>query len=82
MEGNQPVYHLFVIRSQARDGMRDYLSAHGIGIGIHYPVPIHLQECYAEMSEGKGSLPVTELITQEILSLPMYAELTKNKWTM
>jgi dTDP-4-amino-4,6-dideoxygalactose transaminase len=75
-DGNQPVYHLFVIRAQERDALREYLSTHGIGTGIHYPVPIHLQECYAGMSEGKGSLPVTEQITQEILSLPMYAELT------
>ena len=76
VEGNQHVYHLFVIRAHERDALREYLSAHGIGTGIHYPVPIHLQECYADMSEGKGSLPVTERITQEILSLPMYAELT------
>ena len=65
-----------MIRSQERDALREYLSTHGIGTGIHYPVPIHLQECYADMSDGKGSLPVTEQITQEILSLPMYAELT------
>lgn len=75
-DGNQHVYHLFVIRSMERDALREYLSNQGIGTGIHYPVPIHLQSSYADMSEGKGSLPVTEQITKEILSLPMYAELT------
>jgi dTDP-4-amino-4,6-dideoxygalactose transaminase len=74
-KGNQAVYHLFVIRLHERDALREYLSAHGIGTGIHYPVPIHLQECYKDISDGKGSLPITEKITQEILSLPMYAEL-------
>ena len=77
--GNQPVYHLFVIRSKQRDALRDYLNTQGIGTGIHYPVPVHLQQCYADVSEGKGSLPVTEQITQEILSLPMYAELTTSQ---
>ncbi len=74
--GNQHVYHLYVIRALERDALREHLSSHGIGTGIHYPVPVHLQECYSEMSEGRGSLPVTEQITQEILSLPMYPELT------
>jgi dTDP-4-amino-4,6-dideoxygalactose transaminase len=73
--GNQHVYHLFVIRLKERDALRDYLSLHGIGTGIHYPVPVHLQECYTGLSDGRGSLPVTEQITQEILSLPMYPEL-------
>ena len=75
-DGNQHVYHLFIIRSTERDALREYLSTQGIGTGIHYPVPIHLQGCYADMSEGEGSMPVTEQITKEILSLPMYAELT------
>ena len=76
---NRHVYHLFVIKTQARDILREHLSEHGIGTGVHYPIPIHLQECYSDMSEGKGSLPVTEQIAQEILSLPMYAELTKDQ---
>lgn len=75
-EGNIPVYHLFVIRTKVRDQLREYLSAHGVGTGIHYPVPIHMQNYYNNLGEGEGSLPVTEQITREILSLPMYAELT------
>jgi dTDP-4-amino-4,6-dideoxygalactose transaminase len=73
---NQHVYHLYVIRTPERDALREFLSGKGIGTGIHYPVPVHLQEYCANMSDGIGSLPVTEGITPEILSLPMYAELT------
>jgi dTDP-4-amino-4,6-dideoxygalactose transaminase len=76
---NQHVFHLFVIRHPERDVLREYLSTRGIGTGIHYPVPVHMQECYANLSEGAGSLPVTEKITQEILSLPMYPELTREQ---
>lgn len=77
--GNQHVYHLFVIRSQARDELRQLLTEKGIGTGIHYPVPVHLQKACAGLGYGPGSLPVTEAITGQILSLPMYAELTEEQ---
>ncbi len=73
---NCPIFHLYVIRSQHRDELKDYLGANGIGTGIHYPVPIHLQKPFLQFGYALGSLPVTERITQEILSLPMYPELT------
>jgi dTDP-4-amino-4,6-dideoxygalactose transaminase len=72
---NRHVYHLYVIRSKQRDELRQYLNEKGIGTGIHYPVPIHLQKPFSEYGLGPGSLPVTETITGEILSLPMYPEL-------
>jgi dTDP-4-amino-4,6-dideoxygalactose transaminase len=72
---NRHVYHLYVIRTQQRDSLRTYLNELGIGTGIHYPVPIHLQRACANLGYLPGSLPVTERIVNEILSLPMYPEL-------
>jgi dTDP-4-amino-4,6-dideoxygalactose transaminase len=71
------VYHLFVVRLKHADRNRvlAHLKSVGIGAGIHYPVPIHLQEAYPNLG-GPGSFPVTERISQQILSLPMYPELT------
>jgi len=71
------VFHLFVVRSPERDALRDYLKAEGIETGIHYPVPIHLTTAYQELGyPGKGSLPVAERLAAEVLSLPMYPELS------
>jgi len=70
-------FHLYVVRSRRRDGLRDALVAGGIGCGIHYPVPLHLTEAYQKVGgPGKGSLPVAEALAAEILSLPMFPELT------
>lgn len=71
----EPVYHLFVIRTAERDALRAYLQSHGIGTGIHYPVPVHLQQAYEDLGYTIGDFPVTERFAQEILSLPMYPEL-------
>jgi dTDP-4-amino-4,6-dideoxygalactose transaminase len=76
---NQHVYHLYVIRVSNRDQLQSYLKEQGVFTGIHYPVPIHLQQAVANLRYTKGSLPVTERITSEILSLPMYAELTDDQ---
>ena len=70
------VYHLYVVRSSQRDALRAYLNDNGVGTGIHYPVPVHLQPGYADLGSGTGSFPVTERLAQEILSLPMFPELT------
>lgn len=75
------VYHLYVIRVAQRDALQAHLKAHGIGTGIHYPIPIHLQEAYAELGYSRGVFPVTEQAANEILSLPMYAELTPEQVT-
>jgi dTDP-4-amino-4,6-dideoxygalactose transaminase len=78
------VYHLYVIQIEAcpersrrnRDGLRAQIQDQGIATGIHYPIPIHLQEAYRDLGYGEGDFPVTEECAGQILSLPMYAELT------
>jgi dTDP-4-amino-4,6-dideoxygalactose transaminase len=66
-----PVWHLFVVRTKDRDALQRTLAAEGIGTGIHYPTPPHLQGAYASMERGVGSLALTEKIHREVLSLPM-----------
>jgi dTDP-4-amino-4,6-dideoxygalactose transaminase len=73
--GVDHVWHLYVVRVADRDRVRDALAARGIGTGIHYPVPIHLQPAYHSLGYGRGEFPVTEAYAGEILSLPMYPEL-------
>jgi dTDP-4-amino-4,6-dideoxygalactose transaminase len=73
----EPVWHLFVIRVEERDALREHLwDEFKIGTGIHYPIPIHLQPAYQELGHKKGDFPITEEFADQILSLPMYAELT------
>jgi len=70
------VYHLYVVRTPDRDGLGAWLRRHNIATGVHYPIPIHLQQAWLAVGYSGGSLPVTESSSQEILSLPMYPELT------
>jgi len=70
------VYHLYVIRHPQRDQLQEALKARGVGTLIHYRIPTHRQAAYADLGYRPGSLPVTEQITSEILSLPMYIGLT------
>ena len=70
------VYHLYVIRVQDRQGLQSDLKAAGIGTGIHYPIPLHLQKAYRNLGYEQGDFPVTERVAAEILSLPMYPQLT------
>jgi dTDP-3-amino-3,4,6-trideoxy-alpha-D-glucose transaminase len=77
LANTRSVYHLYVIRHPQRDRLMKYLSDRGIGTAIHYPVPIHLQPAYRDRLGDVGSLPETEKAAQEILSLPMFPELTK-----
>ncbi len=69
------VYHLYVVRAPRRDAFREFLSDRGIGTGIHYPVPVHLQPAYAGRLARPGGLNQTEKVAREILSLPIYPEL-------
>ncbi|MFH1850492.1 MAG: DegT/DnrJ/EryC1/StrS family aminotransferase [archaeon] len=73
------VYHLYVIRSQNRDALKQGLGEAGIAAGVHYPVPLHLQPAYRHMGLAEGSFPVTERSAKEILSLPMYPELSREQ---
>lgn len=70
------VYHLYVVRTPRRDGLQAYLREQGIGTAIHYPVPIHLQPFYAGNGFRRGQFPVTEGLCDEIISLPMFPEMT------
>lgn len=73
------VYHLYVIRVKKRDELQDFLHSKGISTGIHYPVPIHQQEAFRDLGYKTGNFPITERYAKEILSLPMYPELTEGQ---
>jgi dTDP-4-amino-4,6-dideoxygalactose transaminase len=73
---SKSVYHLYVVRTQFREELQKYLTDAGIGTGIHYPIPIHLQVAYASRGWKRGDFPITEKAAGEILSLPMFAGLT------
>lgn len=73
------VYHLYVIRVKNRDQILQSLAASGIGCGVHYPIPVHLQQAYAGLGLGPGSFPVAERCANEFLSLPMYPELSEEQ---
>jgi dTDP-4-amino-4,6-dideoxygalactose transaminase len=72
----QHVYHLYVIRSQNRDALQAHLKERGIGTAVHYPTPVHLQPFYAELGYFQSQFPVAENLSKEILSLPMFPEMT------
>ena len=74
--GNIPAYHLYVISAPKRDELQTFLSNKGVSTGIHYPIPVHMQAATIFLGYKPGDLPITEKITPQILSLPMYAELS------
>ena len=74
--GNEHVWHLYVVRVRERDRVLAALHEAGIGAGVHYPVPIHLQGSFRDLKKAEGSYPHTERAAREILSLPMFAEIT------
>jgi len=76
-DGCHHVYHLYVILVDNRDGLQQYLNDKGVGTGLHYPVPLHLQKAYAYKGYKEGDFPVTESVAKRLLSLPMFPELTK-----
>lgn len=73
------VYHLYVIRAQKRDDLQGYLKRNGVETGLHYPIPLHLQKAYEYLGHKKGQFPVAEQHAGEILSLPMFPELTQDQ---
>jgi dTDP-4-amino-4,6-dideoxygalactose transaminase len=72
---SKPVYHLYVVRVDNRQGLMDHLKAAGIGTGIHYPIPLHLQRAYEFLKYRPGDFPLAEKAASEILSLPMFPHL-------
>ena len=79
MDYAKHVYHLYVIRTSQRDELQEYLSEHDVSTGIHYPIPLHLQPAYEYLGYEQGSFPVAEQMAKEILSLPMFPELTEQQ---
>jgi len=77
----ESVYHLYVVRHPRRDELKLYLEANKIGCALHYPVPLHLQKCYASLGYQSGDFPVAEKAARECLSLPIYPELTDEQIT-
>lgn len=73
------VYHLYVVRTPHRDALQAHLQERGIATGVHYPIPIHLQPCYESLGVSRGRFPVTEQACEEILSLPMFPEMTNDQ---
>jgi dTDP-4-amino-4,6-dideoxygalactose transaminase len=76
LAGNEHVWHLYVVRVSRRDQVLRALHAAGIGAGVHYPVPIHLQGAFAQLGHRRGDFPVAERAADEVLSLPIFPEIT------
>ena len=74
-DGNWSVYNQYVVRVEGRDRVKQRLADRGIGTGVYYPVPLHLQQCFAYLGGREGELPETERACREVLALPVYPEL-------
>ncbi len=79
MDGNRHIYHQYTIAVPNRDELRDHLREKSIGCETYYPVPLHAQECYAELGYRPGALPVSEQKANEVISLPVFPELTEDE---
>jgi dTDP-4-amino-4,6-dideoxygalactose transaminase len=66
------VYHLFIVRTKQREALRAFLGERGVSTAVHYPIPIHRTEAYAELGLGEGSLPAAERLAEEICTLPLF----------
>lgn len=77
--GNFHVYNQYTVRVPQRDELRSFLKEKGVGSEVYYPLPMHLQNCYRDLGYPKGSFPVSERAAEEVLSLPIYAELTEEQ---
>ena len=77
--GCESAWHLYVVRHARRDELKKHLEANGVGCALHYPLPLHLQKCYASLGYKTGDFPVAEKAARECLSLPIYPELTEEQ---
>ena len=80
-KSGEHVYHLYVIKSDKRDELEKYLESRGITTGLHYPVPIHLQKCFAHIGYKEGDFPVSEHLSKKVLTLPMFPTMRKEEIT-
>jgi dTDP-4-amino-4,6-dideoxygalactose transaminase len=78
-EWAESVYHLFVVTTADREGFIEYLKSHGIGSGLHYPVPCHLQKAYRDLGYKEGDLPNAEYLAKHCVSLPMFPEMEEHE---
>lgn len=78
-EGADHVYHLFVVRTEDREGLREHLTREGVNTAVHYPVPVHRVGAYADLDLTAGSLPVAERLAEEICTLPLYPGMTEDE---
>jgi dTDP-4-amino-4,6-dideoxygalactose transaminase len=72
---SRAVYHLYVVRTDDREGLMAFLKEQGIGTGIHYPIPLHLQKAYEHKGHREGDFPICEKVARNIVSLPMFPQL-------
>ncbi|MCO4772282.1 MAG: DegT/DnrJ/EryC1/StrS family aminotransferase [Deltaproteobacteria bacterium] len=77
-DGSVPVYHQCVVRVPRRDDLLAHLRERNIGCAVYYPRPLHLQECFSDLGQGEGALPITEQACLEVLALPIFPELTSD----
>ena len=71
------MYHIYAVRSADRDSLQKQLQAEGVQTGLHYPIPVHLQEAHADLGHKAGDFPASEAAAREVLSLPMFPELSR-----
>lgn len=79
LAGRRHVYHIYAVRTADRDALARQLQAEGVSTGLHYPIPVHLQEAHADLGYKAGDFPESEAAAREVLSLPMFPELTRTQ---
>ena len=75
LPGNRHVYHQYVVRVKERDELQKFLAERGVVTRVYYPLPLHLQHCFSYLGYKKGDFPVSEMLSDEVLALPIFPEL-------